>query len=62
MGAIRHFIKTNLLQKDKAQNLFSMIDLSLEINPRNPLIKALFNLHTKDEELAKLLAEQVKLC
>ena len=60
MGAIRHFVKTNIIQRDKAQNIFSMIDLSLEINPRNNLIKSLYNLHKKDTELASSLAEQVR--
>jgi TNF receptor-associated protein 1 len=59
MGAIRHFVKTNIIQRDKAQSLLSMIDLSLEINPRNGLIKSLYALHKKDPELAKLLAEQL---
>ena len=60
MGAIRHFVKSNLIQRDKAQSLFSMIDLNLEINPRNNLIKSLYGLHKKDPELANTLAEQVR--
>lgn len=59
MGAIRHFVKSNLIQRDKAQSLFNMIDLNLEINPRNSLIKSLYGLHKKDPELAASLAEQL---
>lgn len=57
MGAVRHFIKTSLV--NKSQNIFSMIDLSMEINPRNPLIKSLYALQKKDPELAQSLAIQL---
>ena len=60
MGAIRHFIKSNLLQRDKTKSIFSMISLNMEINPKNNLIKSLHKIHKKEPELAKLLAEQVK--
>jgi len=59
MGAIRHFIKTNILQRDKTHNILHMLHLSLEINPRNQLIKSLYKLHEKEPELAKMLAEQL---
>jgi TNF receptor-associated protein 1 len=59
MGAIRHFIKTNLVQRDKVQDIFNMIDLNMEINPKNSIIKSLYSLKKTNVELAELLAEQL---
>ena len=43
------------------QDFYAAVNLTLEINPRNDLIKALYRLHKKDPGLAKDLADQVKL-
>jgi TNF receptor-associated protein 1 len=59
MGAIRHFIKTNLVQRDKVKDIFNMIDLNLEINPKNSIIKTLYNLQKTNQDLAELLADQL---
>ena len=59
MGAIRHFIKTNLVQREKAKDIFNMIDLNLEINPKNSIIKSLYNLQKTNQDLADLLADQL---
>ncbi len=52
-------IKTNYFLKEKVASDFRAINLSLEINPRHGLIKSLYNLHKKDDELAQLIAEQL---
>lgn len=59
MGAVRHFIKTNILQREKVKDIFTMIELNMEINPKNSIIKALYKLHKSDVQLAELLAEQL---
>ena len=59
MGAIRHFIKTNLVQRDKVRDIFNMIDLNMEFNPKNNIIKSLYNLQKTNVELADLLADQL---
>jgi hypothetical protein len=52
-------IKTNYFLREKINNDFRAVNLSLEINPRHGLIKSLHAMHKKDPELAKLIAEQV---
>ena len=59
MSFLRHIIKTNYLQREKVGDFYNVVNLNLEINPRNGLIKALYNMHKKDPELAKAIAEQV---
>ena len=61
MGMVRHLIKSNYFHREKVQDFYSAVNLSLDINPRNNLIKALYNLQKKDAELAKDIADQVKL-
>lgn len=60
MSYLRHLIKTSYLQREKMTDFYSLVNLGIEINPRNGLIKTLYTLHKKDPELAKLIAEQVK--
>lgn len=59
MGFLRHLIKTSYLQREKINDFYNVVNLGLEINPRNGLIKTLYSLHKNDPELAKLIAEQV---
>lgn len=59
MSFLRHLIKTSYLQREKINDLYKMVNIGLEINPRNGLIKTLYSLHKKDPELAKAIAEQV---
>ena len=59
MNALRFMIKTNYFLKEKIANDFRAVNLTLEINPRHGLIKSLYSMHTKDSELAALIAEQV---
>lgn len=59
MNALRFMIKTNYFLKEKVANDFRSVNLTLEINPRHGLIKSLYNMHTKDSELAGLIAEQL---
>ena len=59
MGMVRHLIKTNYFQREKVNDFYGAVNLTLEINPRNDLIKALYRYQKKDPELAKALAEQV---
>lgn len=58
---LRHIIKTSYLQKDKISDFYGLVNLNLEINPKNGLIKALYSIHKKDPELAQEVAEQVTL-
>ena len=59
MGMVRHLIKSNYFQREKVSDFFSAVNLTLDINPRNNLIKALYRLHKQNPELAKALAEQL---
>lgn len=61
MGFLRHLIKTSYLQREKINDFYNVVNLGLEINPRNGLIKTLYSLHKNDPELAKLIAEQVHI-
>ena len=58
MGAIRHFLKTNLADKseEEKQNIIQPV---LEVNPSHPLIHKLHKLKSSDDTLARLLAQQV---
>lgn len=60
MSYLRHLIKTNHLHKEKLNDFFNFVNLTLEINPKNGLIKSLYQMHQKDPELSKAVAEQVK--
>ncbi len=60
MNSLRFMIKTNYFLREKIQNDFKAVNLSLEINPRHGLIKSLYSMHKKDPELATLISEQVK--
>jgi TNF receptor-associated protein 1 len=62
MGVVRHLIKTNYFQREKISDFFNAINLTLEINPKNALIKSLYTLHKKDSDLAQAIAEQVTFC
>lgn len=59
MGMLRHLIKTAYLQREKINDFYNVVNLGLEINPRNGLIKALYTLHKKDPELSRMIAEQL---
>ncbi|XP_058800741.1 heat shock protein 75 kDa, mitochondrial isoform X2 [Phymastichus coffea] len=58
MAAARHFIRTKSHQFDD-QMRYSLLQPRLEINPNHPLIKKLLKLKTSDEEIAKLLTDQL---
>ena len=61
MGAVRHFLKTNLLQKDKQQEIYKALQLNFDINPKHALIKKLYTLHkSNNTELANMLGRQVR--
>ena len=60
MGAVRHFLKTNLLQRDKQQEIYKVLQLNFDINPKHTLIKKLYTLQkSPDTQLATMLAQQV---
>lgn len=60
MGAVRHFLKTNLLQRDKQQEIYKALQLNFDINPKHPLIKKLYTLHkSSNTQLATMLTQQV---
>lgn len=61
MSFLRHLIKTSYMQREKVSDFFNLVNLTLEINPKNGLIKSLYDLHKKDPELSKAVAEQVTL-
>ncbi|CAF0717780.1 unnamed protein product [Brachionus calyciflorus] len=59
MSFLRHLIKTSYMQREKVGDFFNLVNLTMEINPKNGLIKALYAMHKKDPELSKLVAEQL---
>ncbi|XP_050544840.1 heat shock protein 75 kDa, mitochondrial [Daktulosphaira vitifoliae] len=58
MTAARHFIKTQLKQMDEDM-LLSILQPQLELNPKHPVVKKLYTLKDTNEELAKLIVEQL---
>lgn len=61
MGAVRHFLKSNVLQRDKQQEIYKVLQLNFDINPKHPLIKKLYTLQkSTNADLAKMLAQQVQ--
>lgn len=58
MAAARHFIKTQSHQLTE-DNRYALLQSQLEINPKHPIMMKLHKLITTDEELAKLLAQQI---
>ena len=60
MGAVRHFLKTNLLQRNKQQEIYKALQLNFDINPKHTLIKKLYTLQkSNNTELAIMLGQQV---
>ena len=59
MGVVRHLIKTQYFQREKINDFYNAVQLSLEINPRNALIKALYAMQKSDPQLAQAIAEQL---
>ncbi|CAF1060165.1 unnamed protein product [Adineta steineri] len=60
MGAVRHFLKTNLLQRDKQKEIYKVLQLNFDINPKHILIKKLYTLQkSTNTELATMLAQQL---
>ena len=60
MSAVRHFLKTNLLQRNKQQEIYKVLQLNFDINPKHTLIKKLYALHRSDNtQLSTMLAQQV---
>jgi len=58
MTAARHFIKTQLKQMDE-EMLFSILQPQLELNPKHSIVKKLHLLKDTNQELAKLIVEQL---
>lgn len=58
MGAARHFLNTNLSDKSPEEKL-RILQPNLEINPSHIVIRKLHSLKGTDDQLARLLAEQV---
>jgi hypothetical protein len=62
MGAVRHFLKTNLLQRSKQQEIYKVLQLNFDINPKHVLIKKLYTLHkSNNTQLAIMLGQQVPI-
>jgi len=62
MGAVRHFLKTNLLQRDKQQEIYKALQLNLDINPKHILIKKLYTIQkSNNTQLATMLGQQVSI-
>ncbi|CAF0721246.1 unnamed protein product [Rotaria sp. Silwood1] len=60
MGAVRHFLKTNLLQRNKQQEIYKVLQLNFDINPKHILIKKLYSLHkSTNTQLATMLGQQL---
>ncbi|KAG8557609.1 hypothetical protein GDO81_016677 [Engystomops pustulosus] len=58
MGAARHFLRTQQLAKTNEERA-QLLQPTLEINTGHPLIKKLWQLKDTDQDLAKLLLDQV---
>ncbi|XP_075035515.1 heat shock protein 75 kDa, mitochondrial [Mixophyes fleayi] len=58
MGAARHFLRTQQLAKTSEEQA-QILQPTLEINTGHPLIKKLGQLKDTDQELAKLLLDQI---
>lgn len=58
MGAARHFLRTQQLAKTNEERA-QLLQPTLEINTGHPLIKKLQQLKDTDQELAKLLLDQI---
>ncbi|CAH2307588.1 heat shock 75 kDa, mitochondrial [Pelobates cultripes] len=58
MGAARHFLRTQQLAKTSEERA-QILQPTLEINTGHPLIKKLEQLKDSDQELAKLLLDQI---
>ncbi|KAM8961726.1 heat shock protein 75 kDa, mitochondrial [Pelodytes ibericus] len=58
MGAARHFLRTQQLAKTTEERA-QILQPTLEINTGHPLIKKLEQLKDSDQELAKLLLDQI---
>lgn len=58
MAAARHFIRTQGHQIPE-ENRYALLQPQLEINPKHPIIKKLFELKTANPELSALLINQL---
>lgn len=58
MAAARHFIRTQA-QSLSEENRFALLRPHLEINAKHPIIKKLHKLLSSDQELAKMVAQQL---
>lgn len=58
MAAARHFIRTQGHQIPE-ENRYALLQPQLEINPKHPIIKKLFELKTSNPELSQLLINQL---
>ncbi|XP_040297739.1 heat shock protein 75 kDa, mitochondrial [Bufo bufo] len=58
MGAARHFLRTQQLAKTNEERA-QLLQPTLEINTGHPLIKKLWQLKDADQDLAKLLLDQI---
>ena len=58
MGAARHFLRTTMADKSEEER-FRILQPTLEVNPKHPIITKLHHIKNNDGELAKLVAEQV---
>ena len=59
MGAARHFLRTTLASSSD-EDKYNLLQSTLEINPRHPVIKKLHALKSSDPEIARLVSEQVR--
>ena len=58
MAAARHFVKTQGANFSEEQR-FNILQPTLEINPKHPIIKKLQDLKTSNPKLATLVTEQL---
>jgi TNF receptor-associated protein 1 len=58
MVAARHFLRTTLADKSNEERS-RILQPTMEINPKHPIIRKLYTLKDSDDKLAKLVAEQI---
>ena len=58
MGAARHFLRTALADKTEEER-YRLLQPTLEVNTKHPIINKLYDLKSSNADLARLVTEQV---
>ncbi|XP_003381792.1 putative chaperone protein HtpG, partial [Trichinella spiralis] len=61
LGAVRSFLRANVMEKMTDDQRLRLLKPTLEVNPNHPVIVKLAKLRFKDESLATAILEQVRM-